>query len=92
LIAQQFADHVCRVVSLKDPNTFSRIKQPARFADISDNDLQAFELESFLDVAEKTLKWIEPHNMKASSVQNLQVGISVGQGCRVWGAMRSTGP
>jgi hypothetical protein len=63
-----------RVVSLKDPNTFLRIKHPARFTDTTGNDLQVFELESFLEVADKTFKWIDPHSMKASCVQNMQVG------------------
>lgn len=62
-----------RVVSLKDPNTFLRIQHPARFTDTTGNDLQVFELESFLEVADKTFKWIDPHSMKASCVQNMQV-------------------
>lgn len=68
-----------RVVSLKDPNTFLRIQHPARFTDTNGNDLQVFELESFLEVADKTFKWIDPHSMKASCVQNMQV-CGFGQG------------
>lgn len=64
-----------RVVSLKDPNTFMRINQPARFTDTCGNDLLAFDLDTFLDMADTTLKWIDPHSMKASCVQNLQVRV-----------------
>lgn len=68
-----------RVVTLKDPNTFGRIVQPARFTDTCGNDPQPFDLETFLEMAQSTLKWVDPHNMKASCVQNLQV--RVGWGC-----------
>jgi hypothetical protein len=62
-------------VSLKDPNTFLRVQHPVRFIDTGSNDDQTFELESFLDMAAQTYKWIDPHSMKASCVQNLQVGV-----------------
>lgn len=78
----------CRVVSLKDPNTFARMQQPVRFTDTCSNDLRAFELESFLDVAQRTLKWIDPHSMKASCVQNLQVCVCV---CMFGGGARRGG-
>jgi hypothetical protein len=59
------------VVSLKDPNAFVRIATPARFADVGD--VNAFDLEHFLSLAERTHKWLDPHSMRASTVQQLQV-------------------
>eukprot|EP00193_Tetraselmis_chui_P000747 CAMPEP_0177758088 /NCGR_PEP_ID=MMETSP0491_2-20121128/4001_1 /TAXON_ID=63592 /ORGANISM="Tetraselmis chuii, Strain PLY429" /LENGTH=724 /DNA_ID=CAMNT_0019273805 /DNA_START=584 /DNA_END=2758 /DNA_ORIENTATION=+ len=59
------------VISLKCPLTGARIKTPARFSDVSG--LSVFDLDAFLDVAQKTFKWQCPQTMKNSSIENLQI-------------------
>lgn len=66
------------VISLKDPLTGVRMATPARFTDTEG--LTAFDLDPFLETAQRTRKWQDPHSMKHSSVQRLQVR---GQG-RLW--------
>lgn len=61
------------VVSLKDPNSGTRIVEAARFADTSGVVPSAFDLETFLDLAQRTRKWMDPHSSRPSCVQNLQV-------------------
>lgn len=59
------------VVSLKDPMSGQRMAVPARFTDASG--LQAFDLDSFLSIAERNRKWQDPTTLKNSSVRHLQV-------------------
>eukprot|EP00873_Tetraselmis_striata_P015353 jgi/Tetstr1/435617/TSEL_024519.t1 len=59
------------VISLKCPLTGMRVKTPARFADVSG--LNVFDLDAFLDMAQKTYKWQCPQTMKNSSIEQLQV-------------------
>ena len=60
------------VVALKDPYTSTRMAIPARFTDVS-GAFNAFDLEPFLSMAERTRKWLDPVNSKPSAVQQLQV-------------------
>jgi hypothetical protein len=61
------------VVSLKDPYTNMRMATAARFVDTAGAAPSAFDLEPFLDMAQRTRKWMDPHSSKPSSVQSLQV-------------------
>ncbi len=61
------------VLALRDPITGTRMSTPARFSDI--DGLTAFDLEPFLAMAQRTLKWLEPHSLKGSCIQRLQVSI-----------------
>jgi hypothetical protein len=63
---------VNNVVSLMDPNSLQRIVTPARFVDTNQG-LACFDLDNFLNLAQRTLKWLDPHNSQPSSVQMLQV-------------------
>jgi hypothetical protein len=63
---------VNNVVSLIDPNSLKRIVTPARFKDTNQG-LACFDLDIFLDSAQRTLKWLDPHNSQPSSVQMLQI-------------------
>ncbi len=59
-----------QVLSLKCPLTGMRMKRPARFAQVPG--LACFDLEPFLDLAQRTRKWQCPHSMAHTSVQTLQ--------------------
>ncbi|GMH32755.1 hypothetical protein BSKO_00589 [Bryopsis sp. KO-2023] len=64
------------VISLKCPLSMMRIATPARFVDV--DMLEAvFDLDSFLQSAEKTRKWACPNSLRPSCVQNLQVDVYV---------------
>lgn len=60
-----------QVVSLKDPMSGQRMTVPARFTDASG--LQAFDLDSFLFLAQRNRKWQDPTTLKNSTVRQLQV-------------------
>ena len=57
--------------SLKDPLTCTRMITPARFDDASGP--QAFDLDSFLSIAELNRKWQDPTTLKNSIITNLRV-------------------
>jgi hypothetical protein len=57
--------------SLKDPLTCMRMVIPARFDDASGT--QAFDLDSFLSMAEVNRKWQDPTTLKNSTVKRLRV-------------------
>lgn len=57
--------------SLKDPLTCLRMEVPARFEGASGT--QAFDLDSFLSMAETNRKWQDPMTMKNSTLQALRV-------------------
>ncbi|KAK9835201.1 hypothetical protein WJX81_005406 [Elliptochloris bilobata] len=59
------------VMSLRCPNSGMRIVKPARFK--TSGGLVAFDLTTFLDLAERTRKWQCPHSMQAGTVQDLVV-------------------
>lgn len=59
------------VLSLRCPLTGKRMRTPARFSEVKG--LVSFDLDAFLELAQKTRKWQCPHSMKNSSVQNLQL-------------------
>lgn len=59
------------MVSLRCPLSGSRIKIPARFASVGG--LNAFDLDTFMDVVERTRKWQCPHSMRSLPVQELMV-------------------
>ncbi|KAF6256419.1 hypothetical protein COO60DRAFT_110528 [Scenedesmus sp. NREL 46B-D3] len=61
------------VVSLKDPFSNTRMATAARFVDTAGAAPSAFDLELFLDMAQSTRKWMDPHSNKPSCVQSLQV-------------------
>ncbi|WIA09682.1 hypothetical protein OEZ85_009068 [Tetradesmus obliquus] len=61
------------VVSLKDPYSNQRMVTAARFVDTAGAAPSAFDLDSFLEVAQATRKWMDPHSSKPSCVQSLQV-------------------
>jgi hypothetical protein len=61
------------VVSLKDPYMNTRMATAARFVDTAGAAPSAFDLEQFLDMAQRTRKWLDPHSSKPSCVQSLQV-------------------
>jgi hypothetical protein len=61
----------CTMVSLRCPLSGSRIRMPARFASVGG--LNAFDLDTFLDVAQRTRKWQCPHSMRSLPVQQLMV-------------------
>lgn len=60
-----------QVVSLIDPWSGQRMTTPARFTDASG--LQAFDLDSFLSLAQRNRKWQDPMTLKNSTVRRLQV-------------------
>jgi len=60
-----------QVVSLIDPWSGQKMKTPARFIDASG--LQAFDLDSFLSLAQRNRKWQDPTTLKNSTVRQLQV-------------------
>lgn len=67
---------VSAVISLKCPLSGMRIRTPARFANV--DMLEAvFDLDSFLQSAEKTRKWSCPHSLKPSCLQNLMEDIYI---------------
>lgn len=67
---------VSAVISLKCPLSGMRIKTPSRFANV--DMLEAvFDLDSFLQSAEKTRKWSCPHSLKPSCLQNLMEDIYI---------------
>lgn len=57
-------------LSLKDPMTCTRISVPARFSNASGP--QAFDLDSFLSIADLNRKWQDPTTLKNSTVKQLQ--------------------
>lgn len=57
-------------LSLKDPMTCTRIQVPARFTNASGP--QAFDLDSFLSIADLNRKWQDPTTLKNSTVKQLQ--------------------
>jgi hypothetical protein len=61
------------VVSLKDPYSHTRMVTAARFVDTAGAAPSAFDLDLFLEMAQSTRKWMDPHSSKPSSVQSLQV-------------------
>lgn len=63
----------CTVLSLRCPLTGSRIVQPALFHKVSG--MAVFDLQAFLDTAQRSLKWQCPNSMVNSSVDHLQVRI-----------------
>ena len=58
-------------VSLRDPMSNLRILIPARFTDASG--LQAFDLDSFLSLAQRHRKWQDPTTLKNSTIRQLQI-------------------
>lgn len=56
--------------SLKDPLTCTRINYPARFDDASGP--QAFDLDSYLSIAELNRKWQDPTTLKNSTIKELR--------------------
>jgi len=60
-----------QVVSVIDPWSGQRMTTPARFIDASG--LQAFDLDSFLSLAQRNRKWQDPTTLKNSTVRQLQV-------------------
>ena len=59
------------VLSLRCPLTGSRINTPARFAPVGG--VTAFDLDAFLDLAQRSRKWQCPHSMRALPVQQLML-------------------
>ncbi|EIE20885.1 hypothetical protein COCSUDRAFT_48449 [Coccomyxa subellipsoidea C-169] len=59
------------VVSLRCPMSGSRMRVPARFASVGG--LNAFDLDTFLDVVQRSRKWQCPHSMRNLPVQQLMV-------------------
>jgi hypothetical protein len=59
------------VVSLRCPMSGSRMRVPARFASVGG--LNAFDLDTFLDVVQRSRKWQCPHSMRNLPVQQLAV-------------------
>jgi len=75
-VKRQMGDHggvevAHQVISLKDPMSGKRMNLPARFEDASG--LQAFDLESFLSLAERNRKWQDPTTLQNSTVKRLQM-------------------
>jgi hypothetical protein len=60
-----------QIVSLIDPWSGQRMATPARF--INASGLQAFDLDSFLSLAQRNRKWQDPTTLKNSTVRQLQV-------------------
>lgn len=60
-----------QVMSLKDPITNTRMTIPARFVDASE--LQPFDLDTFLSLAQSSRKWQDPMTLKNSTIRSLQV-------------------
>jgi hypothetical protein len=60
-----------QVVSLIDPWSGQRMTEPARFSNASG--LQAFDLDSFLSLAQRNRKWQDPTTLKNSTIRQLQV-------------------
>ena len=60
-----------QIVSLKDPMSGQRMTVPARFSDASG--LQAFDLDSFLFLAQRSRKWQDPMTLQNSTIKKLQV-------------------
>lgn len=61
------------VVSLKDPMSGARMNAPVRFTDTAGTAPSAFDLDAFLEMAQRSKKWLDPHNQEPSTIQNLQV-------------------
>ena len=61
----------CTVVSLRCPMSGGRMRTPARFASVGG--LNAFDLDTFLDVVQRSRKWQCPHSMRNLPVQQLLV-------------------
>nr|QBB20015.1 E3 SUMO protein ligase SIZ1-like proteon [Ettlia sp. YC001] len=61
------------VVSLKDPMSGARMNVPVRFTDTAGTAPSAFDLDTFLEMAQRSKKWLDPHNQEPSTIQNLQV-------------------
>lgn len=59
------------VVSLRCPMSGSRMRVPARFAAVGG--LNAFDLDTFLDLVQRSRKWQCPHSMRNLPVQQLLV-------------------
>ncbi|CAL8467896.1 g7434 [Coccomyxa elongata] len=59
------------VVSLRCPMSGGRMRTPARFASVGG--LNAFDLDTFLDVVQRSRKWQCPHSMRNLPVQQLLV-------------------
>jgi hypothetical protein len=78
------------VVSLKDPMSGQRIVTAARFVGVGGLGPAAFDLDVFLEVAKQSKKWLDPHSMKASTVQHLQVSPGGGDTERVTPLQRFT--
>jgi len=57
-------------LSLLDPMTCQRIKEPARFDDASGP--QAFDLDSFLSIVDLNRKWQDPTTLKNSTVKRMR--------------------
>ena len=58
------------VISLRCPLSGSRVRVPARFVGV--HGLVAFDLETFLSMAERSRKWQCPHSMRHTHVHQLQ--------------------
>lgn len=63
--------------TLKDPLTCTRIENAARFEDASGP--QAFELDSYLSMAELNRKWQDPTTLKNSTILKLQSDVYTGR-------------
>lgn len=59
------------MVSLRCPMSGGRMRTPARFASVGG--LNAFDLDTFLDVVQRSRKWQCPHSMRNLPVQQLLV-------------------
>lgn len=63
--------------TLKDPLTCTRIEHAARFEDASGP--QAFELDSYLSMAELNRKWQDPTTLKNSTILKLRSDVYTGR-------------
>lgn len=58
------------VISLKDPLSGTRIQTAARFVGLSG--IVAFDLDSFLSMAQRSRKWQDPHTLRNVTIRQLQ--------------------
>ncbi|DBA91014.1 TPA: hypothetical protein ACH3X2_004216 [Trebouxia sp. C0005] len=58
------------VISLKDPLSGTRIHTAARFVGLSG--IVAFDLDSFLSMAQRSRKWQDPHTLRNVTIKQLQ--------------------
>jgi hypothetical protein len=59
------------ILSLRDPNTSTRVVTPARFLGVGG--IVAFDLDTYLEVVKKSRKWLCPFSTKPFSIRELQL-------------------